>query len=224
MTNWNEIDIDLFKDVFKAYFNHEGNLDDKVLEVQNLNSIYHDSPDVRVFFGSGIEIKDYVKWNTNALAISDALEHVFGSFPNFRRLEDCEISMCIFEQGPIIIPIGSSPGHDNIILASYFGIEFPIDDNNAKVANIIKSIEKERRNKSMYLYYYYCNNGIDKKYYISSSKDNLGDEFIKKVRVRTMTLNEWKQLTKNYITSNYKLPDEIFKGDVDKDSIIKVDK
>ena len=221
MTDWNEIDIELFKDVFTAYFSHKGSLDNKVLEIQNLRSISSGSPEARVFFGSGIKIENYKKWNSCALAISEALTSMFGSFPDFRKFEDCEISMCIFEQGPIIIPIGSTPGHDKIILSSYFGIDVSKTSDNINLLQVIDKLKEKRQNTKSSLNLYYYSKDNDKKYYLCDKNDS--KEFVKKVRLRTMDLDEWKQLTHDYIISGYKLPENIYKDDVNKKDIEKMD-
>lgn len=211
-TEWTELDIDLFKEIFLAYWTHQGNLDNMVMEIQNPSAIAAGSPEVRVFFGNKIHISDYKLWNLGALemmtVISSTISKITGE--TAKSLDDCEISMCIFENGPRIIPTGAVNSHLDIIMATCFGI-IPDDD---KINKELTSISKNTRNLGLW---YYKKDGK-----IIIDPNNLMKDcgFEKKIRVRTIPFSDWAIITSDYISNNFRIQKDMVADDLKREEVI----
>lgn len=116
MKKWNEIGLEMFKEVFDMYWNKYSGTEDKVLEIQNLEAIKKGVPEIRVYLGSRIMIEDFRKYNEDSLKFIEGLRKSFG--PEFMK---AHISLCFLTSGPKIIPIGNSKDHYNLVWNSWFG-------------------------------------------------------------------------------------------------------
>ncbi len=215
MTEWNEVDIELFKEIFSMYWSHSGDMDNKVIEIQNLNSIYDGNSDIRIFLGAGIKIKDYKPWNIASYQIINMMSSIMKDLPGFKNLDDCELSMCMLEKGPRIIPLGAVGDHFNLILSACFGEK--IEENSA-VAKALGGTVSPLDMLSLWFY-----KDASGKYIKSKSSDSQALQGITKLlRIRTFDLDEWKRIVSDYTKNQYKLPESLYKDDVKKENILKI--
>ena len=183
---WNEISLDMFKDVFDAYWRGDDWTCDKVLEIQNPIAIKSYWSDSRIYFGKGIDINEWSDWNKESLRLINSINpHI--SMKSL--ITNQKISMCLLEGGPRITPLGSVGVHYNLIWNMCFGADQKIS------SDLELSFPRE---KSLCLWY----TKEDGKYIIDPYKYNDYDNFTKMIRVRSIDLVDWKEMMKNYTKTN----------------------
>ena len=75
--NWNEIDMEMFKEILDSYWNKEDWTLDKVLEIQYLDKILDNKSSTRVYLGNGININEWKDFNKSTLDLMDMLTDMF---------------------------------------------------------------------------------------------------------------------------------------------------
>lgn len=193
----------MFKDIFDAYWNGENWTCDKVLEIQNPIAIKTDWPEIRVYFGKGIDIHEWAEWNKSALSILNSMNSFM---PMSSLITNSKVSMCLLDKGPRITPLGSVDVHYNLIWNMCFGSNENID------LDIKFAFDT---GKSLCLWY----TKEDNKYIIEPEKFNNYDNFTKQIRVRSIDLEDWKKMMRNYTKTEDKKYLEI-SNDIPEQSII----
>ena len=186
--NWQEIDMEMFKEIFNAYWNGESWTLDKVLEFQYLDKIYNDQNSVRVYFGNGININEWKEFNKDTLELMNALSNKFLSKTVKDILSKTTLSMCVLEDGPRITPLDSSiKAHYDMMWSTTFG-------HKSAYPEVVKNITNP-------IILWYCKEG---NYYNLGSIDlhNI-QEKDKFVRLRAISLNTWKDMIYNYVESGF---------------------
>ena len=197
VTKWNEIDLEFWKEIWDQYWNNEDYTLSRVLEIQNLASIKAREPTFRVFFGNGIRIGDWKKWNSMFL---EMFKHMRQLSPGLKDMTtESPIGMCFFTpSGPKITPMGLAAQHYEFVWHTCFG---------GPITQTIKDLMPEKDIHKCDLWYTkengrYVINGKGKRY----------------IRVRVWDLDDWKKATyemyynrnpKNLMMENDYLPYEI---------------
>lgn len=179
MTKWNEVDIEMFREIFDMYWNKHPGTEDKVLEIQSLRAIKEKAPEVRVYLGSGIFIEDFRDSNQESLKFIEGLRKTFG--PEFMR---AHISLCLLTSGPKVIPIGKSKEHYNLIWNSWFG-DSSEEVNNSSGIELLKPV----------ILWYTKNAG---KYILGNYNTPNIPLSERKIRLRGWFLGDWKQRMYDY--------------------------
>ena len=178
---WNEISMEMFKDIFDAYWRGDDWSKDKVLEIQNLSAIKDGIPDIRIYFGKGIDIYDWVEWNKSAIEIIKKMDSIM---PVNILISHKKLSMCLLiDRSPKITPLGSVDVHYNLIWNMCFGANYDI--------NLDFDIFS---NQSLNLWY--TKNG-DLYEVHTENNTNIPDES-KFIRVRSIDLKDWNDMIRSY--------------------------
>lgn len=113
---WNEISLEMFKDILESFWNHESWTSGKVLEIQNLLAIKEGAPDIRIYFGADIKLKDWEKYNPFTMAMLETFGMSMDVIDKYDKLSVCMLS----EKCPRISPLGL-PEHFKMIWKDFFG-------------------------------------------------------------------------------------------------------
>ena len=180
---WNEISMEMFKDIFDAYWRGDDWSKDKVLEIQNLSAIKDGIPDIRIYFGKGIDIYDWAEWNKSAIEIIKKMDSIM---PINVLISHKKLSMCLLiDQSPKITPLGSVDVHYNLIWNMCFGANYDINlDFDFDISS----------NQSLNLWY--TKNG-DLYEVHTENNTNIPDES-KFIRVRSIDLKDWNDMIRSY--------------------------
>jgi hypothetical protein len=192
VTKWMEISSEIFIKTFNKFWNNEKN--NKVMEIQNIQAISENNPDVRMFIGpsSKIKIEDYPYWNKSAMVISNVLDKLR------TEKQSSKISMCMLEEGgPRIIPFGAADTHYELILNSFFG-------------------ETTRTNLKVMNFWYYKK---DNKLFFTYNQKPENDKTERYFRVRIFDFEDWEKEVEYYIEQG-KFDDNFMKDDITQDDIV----
>ena len=194
----------MFKDIFDAYWKGEDWTRDKVLEIQNPMAIKTNWPELRVYFGKGIDINEWADWNKGALSI---INNMNSYIPMNSILTDQKLSMCLLDKGPRITPLGSVNIHYDLIWNMCFGANQKLD--------LDFDITTPESDKSLCLWY----TKNKTKYIVEPGQFGNYDNFTKMIRIRSIDLADWKDMMRNY-TKNYNNDCLNIDNDIPKRSII----
>ena len=201
---WEEISVELFKEIFNFYLNHEGSSVDKVIEIQNIQCIGQDN-ETRIFLGSKMNPLDWKEDNKLVVELYDKMKkHGLGE----KVLDDISIlNVCYFQQGaPLISPIGATSENINLFLMTCFGNKEELDDN--PLFSLIKDI-----NETVVWY----RRGSDGKINYVTTRPKISDSD-KLVRIRVMDYKDWEKIISEGTRSGY-FPDKYKKDDIKAEDI-----
>ena len=199
INKWNEIDLDMFKDVFNMYWKKDLGTENKVLELQNLIAIREHCPEIRVYFGAKIRMEDFREFNKGSLEFIDIMREKFGS-----TFMMPSISMWIVTAGPRITPLGENRSHYDLIWSSCFGEKSDSEFINLIPNPIILWFSKTKDGN--YETGDYANKNVP------------GSE--KFVRLRGWDYEDWKKMMDTYCSNGLKLEDLYVEDDINKEKIL----
>ena len=210
---WREIDLDLFRQIFSAYLNHQGDTEGKVLEIQNISGIYfedftdEDGSCCRIFLGAGMNPLEFREFNELVAETYDKFGDLDPEFQN-KIEEDLKIlNVCYFQSGqPLISPIGATKKTIDIFFLTCFG-------GMSEIAKF-KEVPLEKFEHSI-LWYSKDSEGNVK--YNNLREDDISD-LDKLIRVRVMDLSDWKKMVYEGITLQC-FPDRYKTEDLHKEDI-----
>ena len=119
---WNEIDLNMFLDVFDSFWNGEDWSLDLILEIQNIPAIVSNYPLSRFYLGKKINIHDFKKDNEQTINFMESAKNIFKENNlNSDELDNItSLSMSILDEKRVrVVPISSS-SYD--IMRSCFGL------------------------------------------------------------------------------------------------------
>lgn len=187
--NWNEIDMEMFKEILDSYWNKEDWTLDKVLEIQYLDKILDNKSSTRVYLGNGININEWKDFNKSTLDLMDMLTDMFMPDKSIKEiLSNTCLSMCILEDGPRITPLSNTKDHYNLLWSTSFGHS----SINKEITNMISN--------PIVLWYWKDDN------YFNIGSNDLSDTLQEKdklVRLRGISLDTWKDMIYKYIESGF---------------------
>lgn len=187
--NWNEIDMEMFKEILDSYWNKEDWTLDKVLEIQYLDKILDNKSSTRVYLGNGININEWKDFNKSTLDLMDMLTDMFMPDKSIKEiLSNTCLSMCILEDGPRITPLSNTKDHYNLLWSTSFGHS----SINKEITNMISN--------PIVLWYWKDDN------YFNIGSNDLSDTMQEKdklVRLRGISLDTWKDMMYKYIESGF---------------------
>lgn len=201
MKTWNEIDLEMFTDIFDRYWNKESNTIEKVLEIQNLAAIREGHPNIRVYFGAKIDINDYKEYNKDALMFLDLLKEAIGEDFLVNHL-----SMCIvIDDGPRINPLGKTKDHKELLWSTFSGEKF-----NTKISGMITN--------PLVLWFRKTTDGL---YIAGDQEDGSKLSYKEKyIRIRGWEYKDWKNMMDSYCQSGGNLENLYPEDDVKRDKIL----
>ena len=211
INQWNEIDLEMFYELFDFYRNHKGTSENKVIEIQNLSGKYYEEiPYTRIFIGSKINPLDYREWNSGICAVYDTFKDTLGKDEldeEFRVL-----NLCFFAEsaGPMITPFGPTPKNIDTFFATSFG-------DSEKMQNT----SMERKGGYSRLILWYTRDKDGKIVYDMSRKKTTLPDTKRYIRVRTMDFSDWKLAIEDSII-HARVPDYFSKDDITKEDFGKV--
>ena len=180
---WNEIDLDMFLEVFDSFWNGEDWTKDLVLEVQNIPAILANYSDSRVYFGKKISVNDFKEDNKS---IINFLESAKGIITDDDLEHTTRLSMCILDGRQARITPVSINSYD--LIRSCFGLYLKDGGNLFNYMSQLMSLWYIKVNEKKYVD---TRKNSPKKY---TDKEKL-------VRMRTMDFKDWMQLVSNYKSS-----------------------
>lgn len=192
---WNEIDLEMFLEVFDSFWNWEDWSKDLVLEVQNIPAIISNCPDSRIYFSRKINISDFKDDNKNVLGFLNSAKKLLED--NNNELSNFNLSMCILDNKQVRIVPASEGSYD--VIKTCFGYCSSKDSSLLSFVAELMSL------------WYIKKDGVK---YIDMSKgaaENYKNSQ-KLIRMRTMDFKDWLNIIKEYkATGNIKGTDEDFK-------------
>lgn len=210
---WVEVSVGLFRDIFKAYLGHSGDTEGKVIEIQNLASIYfHDDRtcSARIFLGAGMDPFEFGRSNEALCDLKEAFERM-GMGEKF--MNDLKVlNICYFCDGEALIsPVGATKTNTDMFFITCFGDSSDMD----RVPSLRDSISDTSK---MVVWF---KRDSDGKYIYDSSRKPGTDDEAKQVRIRVMDLEDWKTMMLEGETLR-RFPEKYKKDDIKKDEIILV--
>lgn len=209
INQWNDIDLEMFKELFDFYRNHGGGSKDKVIEIQSLSGQYYEEdPCTRIFLGSKINPFDYRKWN-------ESICTVFESFKDTIDIEDDleMLNLCFFAPrrgyGPLITPLGATEKNVYNFWAASFGDMSEVENSSLKngiYSRLILWFTKDANGKIVY--------DMSRK----PTKFSLTERL---VRVRIMDFSDWKKMVSEALESD-RIPEYFSSSDIKKEDFGKV--
>lgn len=183
---WNEIDLNMFLDVFDSFWNGEDWSLDLILEIQNIPAIISNYPLSRFYLGKKINIYDFKEDNEQTINFMESAKNIFRE----NNLDSSELdnitslSMSILDEKRVrVVPISSS-SYD--IMRSCFGLY-------TKGGSSLLSYMSELMN----LWYIKKNDGQRIIDLAKGASKNYSDNE-KYIRMRTMNFEDWKTMVDRY--------------------------
>ena len=197
ISEWKEVDLDLFYEVLRKYLNHIGDSDDKVIEIQNLADAYYDPPiKTRVFLGAKIDPFDWPDWNDRLIGIIKELGVEY-----FKS--KCDLIFCSLAfGGPMMSPLPRSGKTLEMFLSTSFGDE-----------DSIRELWKGQTQSTGMLIFWYSRNSEGKIVFDMSRKPITIPDTERYVRMRIIDFPEWKRLVNETVRSTQH-PEELTKDDL----------
>lgn len=183
---WNEIDLNMFLDVFDSFWNGEDWSLDLILEIQNIPAIVSNYPLSRFYLGKKINIHDFKKDNEQTINFMESAKNIFKENNlNSDELDNItSLSMSILDEKRVrVVPISSS-SYD--IMRSCFGLY-------TKGGSSLLSYMSELMN----LWYIKKNDGQRIIDLAKGASKNYSDNE-KYIRMRTMNFEDWKTMVDRY--------------------------
>lgn len=192
---WNEIDLEMFLEVFDSFWNWEDWSRELVLEVQNIPAILSNCPDSRIYFSRKINISDFRDDNKNIIGFLDSAKKLLEE--NGNELSNYNLSMCILDNKQVRIVPASNESYD--VIKTCFGYCSGKNDSLLSFVADLMSLWYIKKDGEVYID---MKKGAAKNY-----KNNQ-----KFIRMRTMDFKDWLDIIKEYkTTGNIKEADEDFK-------------
>ena len=209
---WVELDVELFKEIFYAYLNHEGNSAKKVIEIQNISNISlgaSPSEETRIFLGAGL---DPFEWREDNEMVCLMYEKFVEAGMGDKMKDDLSIlNICYFQEGsPLISPIGATKNNTELFLDTCFGDMEDIEKNPlySTIKDLDQTVVWYKRNKKGKIDYVTTRPKV-------SDRDKL-------VRIRAMDLEDWKHMMLEGTTIG-RFPNKYKTDDIKKKDIIRED-
>ena len=183
---WNEIDLNMFLDVFDSFWNGEDWSLDLILEIQNIPAIVSNYPLSRFYLGKKINIHDFKKDHEQTINFMESAKNIFKENNlNSDELDNItSLSMSILDEKRVrVVPISSS-SYD--IMRSCFGLY-------TKGGSSLLSYMSELMN----LWYIKKNDGQRIIDLAKGASKNYSDNE-KYIRMRTMNFEDWKTMVDRY--------------------------
>lgn len=183
---WNEIDLNMFLDVFDSFWNGEDWSLDLILEIQNIPAIISNYPLSRFYLGKKINIYDFKEDNEQTINFMESAKDILRENNlNSDELDNItNLSMSILDEKRVrVVPISAS-SYD--IMRSCFGLY-------TKGGSSLLSYMSELMN----LWYIKKNDGqriIDS---AKGASKNYSDNE-KYIRMRTVNFEDWKTMVDQY--------------------------
>lgn len=176
---WNEISIEMFKEIFTSFWKGEDVSKGKVLEIQNLPAIKSECEDIRIYFGGDIKLYDWKEYNKVHIMLLENMTERMG-IPLSEIIGEEKFSMCMLnETKPKITPLGL-PDHFDLIWSTCFG---------GKIKDNVKQFVKIPLN----LWYIKDKNGT-KTCDVSEDAGPRYSDTEKYVRIRSIDFEDWKEM------------------------------
>ena len=205
---WTEIDIEFFKEIFEHYKNHQGESEDKVIEIQNLSGIhYNEVPTVRVFIGAKINPLDYRDWNSGICSVFDNFSGIIGD--DYTKEEFSTLNMCFFSTGPLITPFGHGNKNSDTFMITAFG-------NMDELKKTVIPAPSDR----LVMWYRKEPDGTIV-YDMTRQPTDLPDTK-RFIRIRMMDFSDWKKIIDGAI-KHAKFPDDFTKDDLKKEDFVAIE-
>lgn len=219
MKKWSEIDIKTFKDIFDLYWNGGSNFDNKVIEIRDLIAYFsnkdYDTPLRRYFIGNGIKYGEWEQYVYSRFNIRDVLNKDYSPIDSSKCIELMDntscLTICSSYNGELsIFPFGCKEDNSNNILIQkdLLWNKICMDLSN-KNFDLFDSLDKDSNNSDPLIttilrffkegnkYFPITKSSLDEKIGYSNTF----------VRIRSMELDEWKEMMGVYVKS---------KGQIDK--------
>ena len=183
---WNEIDLNMFLDVFDSFWNGEDWSLDLILEIQNIPAIVSNYPLSRFYLGKKINIHDFKKDNEQTINFMESAKNIFKENNlNSDELDNItSLSMSILDEKRVrVVPISAS-SYD--IMKSCFGLY-------TKGGSSLLSYMSELMN----LWFIKKNDGQRIIDLAKGASKNYSDNE-KYIRMRTMNFKDWKTMVDRY--------------------------
>ena len=183
---WNEIDLNMFLDVFDSFWNGEDWSLDLILEIQNIPAIISNYPLSRFYLGKKINIYDFKGDNEQTINFMESAKDIFRENNlNSDELDNItSLSMSILDEKRVrVVPISAS-SYD--IMRSCFGLY-------TKGGSSLLSYMSELMN----LWYIKKNDGQRIIDLAKGASKNYSDNE-KYIRMRTMNFEDWKTMVDRY--------------------------
>ena len=212
ISQWSEVDLEMFYEIFNFYKEHRGHSEDKIIEIQNLSGKYYEEvPYTRIFLGSKINPLDYREWNTGICAVYDTFKDQIGVDQIEKEFSTFNLCFVAEGMGPMITPFGPTDKNIKTFFATSFGDMAEINDSPIS--------KKDGLFSRLILWFTRDKNG--KIIYDMSRKQNSTPDTKRLVRIRTMDFSDWKKVVDSSIIYA-KIPDDFAKDDVRKEDFGKV--
>lgn len=225
---WGIVDGPLLREIMDMYL-LDPRLENKVLEVQNLLSL-RDNPEnhVRVFFGRGINIKDadedQLDWLVGLKKRLTIKMNLLGlDTKEIPDLVDFDFAMCMWERGSKITPIQPQSIGDSKNSLSFknsavclYGLGDTFLTSEEIAENFPESELKDRKSlaKIHMAFWFYIDK--DGKYVLPAfnEREAIMDGLVPKFRIRSMELDTWREMTKDYKDNGNVCPEFVRKDDI----------
>ena len=210
ITQWSEVDLELFYDIFDFYKNHGGSSEDRVIEIQNISGKYfNEVPYTRIFLGAKINPLDYRESNEGICAVFDTFKDKIGGKELEREFSVFNLCFYCVAGGPLITPFGPTEKNIDTFFATSFGD--------------LKDVKRTSVKKSMYnrLILWYTRDKDGKIVYDMSRAPITIPDSQRLIRIRVMDFKDWKNMideSRRYA----KFPDEFEKDDISRESFGEV--
>lgn len=212
VSQWSEIDLEMFYEIFDFYKDHKGHSKDKVIEIQNLSGKYYEEvPYTRIFLGSKINPLDYREWNGGICSVFDTFKETLGVEEIENEFSILNLCYVADGMGPLITPFGPAKKNIETFFATSFG-----DMNDVNNTSITKKDGMHAR-----LILWFTKDKSGKIVYDMSRKKTTLPNTKRFVRIRTMDFSDWKQIVE-FSIAHAKMPDEFVKDDIKKEDFGKV--
>lgn len=183
---WNEVDLNMFLDVFDSFWNGEDWSLDLILEIQNIPAIISNYPLFRFYLGKKINIYDFKEDNEQTINFMESAKDILRENNlNSNELDNItSLSMSILDEKRVrVVPISAS-SYD--IMRSCFGLHI-------KGGSSLLSYMSELMN----LWYIKKNDGQRIIDLAKGASKNYSDNE-KYIRMRTMNFEDWKTMVDRY--------------------------
>lgn len=204
--NWVEIDVGLFREIFESFLNHQGDTQDKIIELQSPAAIWYNSIDnvagTRIFIGSGIDPMDYRKWNEPICKIYENFSEMFGDEV---KADYKKLNLCMFGRAPYITTMGSCEETIKMFWETSFASRDEFSERNKNLANLDQLV----------MWYYRKGKKI---YYDMRRIPRKDVEHL--IRIRVMDLRDWKNEVALALANDGAFRDSFIKDDIKKSDMV----
>lgn len=211
MTNpskWNEIDVDMFCEIFGMYWRRESHTTGRVLEIQNPWAIKEGHPECRVYFGASIKQEDFLEYNKDSIDfIKYVRSNVLSDF-----MQQVNLGICIVaDSKPKITPVSNFKLNYDLIWYSFFYGKVEDKNSGNPFSNFIL----------LPCVLWFLNPPGERRYVIGDYEEDGKIPGSKKyIRLRTWEYESWKNMMREYCKSGFSVEKLGCEDDIKAENIV----